>query len=121
MTTMRSESEVLDLIVNTARDDDRIRAVILNGSRANPGSPRDIFQDFDIVYIVTDVVSFTADAHWIERFGEMMVLQMPDDMRDPPPDKNDGFAYLIQFTDGNRIVLSLGLLPTEDEIRNYNY
>src|SRR5690606_3806396 len=28
--TMRSEQEMLDLIVNTARDDDRIRAVIMN-------------------------------------------------------------------------------------------
>ncbi|OGO30233.1 MAG: aminoglycoside adenylyltransferase [Chloroflexi bacterium RBG_16_54_18] len=112
---MRSESEVLDLIVNTARDDDRIRAVILNGSRANPGSPRDIFQDFDIVYIVTDVGSFTADAHWIERFGEMMVLQMPDDMHEPPPDKNAGFAYLMQFTDGNRIDLNLYPLARLDE------
>ena len=47
---MRSEQEMLELIVNTARHDDRIRAVIMNGSRANPNAPRDFFQDFDIVY-----------------------------------------------------------------------
>ena len=49
---MRSEQEILDLIVNTARDDERIRAVIMNGSRVNPNAPRDVFQDFDVVYLV---------------------------------------------------------------------
>jgi aminoglycoside 6-adenylyltransferase len=40
---------MLELIVDTAKRDDRIRAVILNGSRAVLTAPRDIFQDFDIV------------------------------------------------------------------------
>ena len=104
---MRSENEMLELIVNTAREDERIRAVILNGSRVNPNAPRDIFQDFDLIYFVTDVASFRADEGWIDRFGERMILQMPDDMGDPPPEKNAGFAYLMQFTDGNRIDLNL--------------
>jgi len=104
---MRNEQEMYDLIVNTARNDDRIRAVIVNGSRANPNAPRDIFQDYDIVYIVTDVSSFKIDPNWINRFGELMIMQMPDDMQDPPPSGDDRFAYLMQFTDGNRIDLTL--------------
>ncbi len=104
---MRSEQEMLELIVYTAQTDDRIRAVIMNGSRTNPHARRDIFQDFDIVYLVTDVDSFRDDHTWINRFGEMMILQMPEAMGDPPP-RNDGrFAYLMQFTDGNRIDLTL--------------
>ena len=51
---MRTEQQMLDLILETARCDERIRAVIMNGSRTNPNAPRDPFQDFDIVYIVTD-------------------------------------------------------------------
>ena len=58
---MRSEQEMYELIINTARNDERIRAVIMNGSRANPNAPRDIFQDYDIVYIVTEVSSFKHD------------------------------------------------------------
>jgi aminoglycoside 6-adenylyltransferase len=104
---MRSEEEMLELIVNTAKQDDRIRAVIMNGSRANPHARRDIFQDFDIVYLVTDVASFTDDHSWIHRFGEMMILQMPEAMGDPPPLNDGRFAYLMQFTDGNRIDLTL--------------
>lgn len=36
MKSARSDKEMFDLVLDTARDDDRIRAVILNGSRANP-------------------------------------------------------------------------------------
>ena len=104
---MRSEYEILSLILNTAKIDDRIRAVIMNGSRANPNAPRDIFQDFDIVYIVTDVAAIRTQTDWIGRFGELMILQLPDEMADPPPNGTSSFAYLMQFTDGNRIDLTL--------------
>ena len=104
---MRSEQEMLELIVNTAKNDERIRAVIMNGSRVNPNAPRDIFQDFDIVYIVTDVAPFRNNEEWARRFGEIMVMQMPEDVQDPPPSNDGSFVYLMQFTDGNRIDLSL--------------
>ncbi len=106
---MRSEQEMLDLIVDTARCDERIRAVIMNGSRANPTAPRDRFQDFDIVYLVTDVTPYKNNFEWIKRFGEMMILQLPEDMDDPPGFGGDCYVYLMQFTDGNRI--DLGIFP----------
>lgn len=104
---MRSEQEMLELILSTARHDDRVRAVIMGGSRANPDARRDIFQDFDIAYFVTDVGSFTDDRTWINRFGEMMILQTPEAMGSPPPVTDGRFAYLMQFADGNRIDLTL--------------
>ncbi|MFN2216171.1 MAG: aminoglycoside 6-adenylyltransferase [Anaerolineales bacterium] len=108
---MRSEKEMFDLIINTAREDDRIRAVIMNGSRANPNAPRDIFMDFDIVYLVTDSIPFHKNLEWIKRFGELMILQMPEDMADPPPGADGHFTYLMQFMDGNRI--DLGIFPLD--------
>ena len=104
---MRSEQEMLELIVDTAKKDERIRAVIMNGSRANPNAPRDPFQDFDIVYVVADVAPFGHNYEWIKRFGEIMIMQMPEDMQDPPPSQDGGFTYLMQFTDGNRIDLMI--------------
>jgi aminoglycoside 6-adenylyltransferase len=104
---VRSEQEILELILNTAKNDDRIRAVIMNGSRTNPNAPQDLFQDFDILYLVTEVEPFTNDPKWIDRFGELMILQMPEAMQDPPPENDGSFTYLMQFTDGNRIDLSL--------------
>ena len=108
---MRSEKEMLELIVKTAREDERIRVVIMNGSRANPNAPRDPFQDFDIVYMVTDLAPYKNNLAWIQRFGEMIVMQMPEAMQDPPPSDDGGFGYLMQFADGNRI--DLGLYPLE--------
>ncbi len=112
---MRTEREMLDLILDTARQDDRIRAVILNGSRANPNARRDPFQDFDIVFLVTDVASFKDDPAWVSRFGELMIMQLPDDMQDPPPGEVRGYTYLMQFQDGNRIDLNLCLTSRVSE------
>ena len=103
---MRSETEMLDLILSVAREDERIRAVIMNGSRTNPHARRDPFQDYDIVYLVTDVAPFRRNLAWIARFGELMIVQMPDDIGDAPP-ITDSFCYLMQFMDGNRIDLTV--------------
>jgi aminoglycoside 6-adenylyltransferase len=113
---MRSEKEMLDLILTTAREDDRIRAVVLNGSRASPTEPRDPFQDFDVVYAVRDPAPFTRNREWINRFGGRMILQLPDDMGGSPPRVSGSYAYLMQFADGNRIDLTVCPLEGLGEI-----
>ena len=62
---MRSEKEMFDLIIRTAEEDERIRAAYLGGSRVNPNVPRDIFQDYDVVYIVEETGSFRKDRSWM--------------------------------------------------------
>jgi aminoglycoside 6-adenylyltransferase len=115
---MRSESEMLNLILDTARRDERVRAVIMNGSKINPNAPKDFFQDYDVVYVVTDKESFLADPGWIKVFGELMILQLPDEMSDPAPEGTDHYAYLMQFTDGNRIDLSLFPVSKLDQLED---
>lgn len=104
---MRSEAKMLRLIIETAKEDDRIRTVILNGSHANPNAPKDPFQDYDIVYLVQDVAPFWKNLQWIQCFGERMLLQMPEAMQDPPPSNDGSFIYLMLFVDGNRVDLTL--------------
>lgn len=104
---MRSEQEMYDLILSTAQEDERIRAVILNGSRANPNASRDAWQDFDIIYLVTDVQPFFNNLAWLDRFGERAIVQRPESMGEPAPSRHGGEVYLTQFTDGNRIDLTL--------------
>lgn len=105
---MRKEKEMFDLILGIAQQDERIRAVYMNGSRTNPDVPKDMFQDYDIVYVVTETASFRKDAQWIKHFGDLIMIQEPD--------KNDqavgiemdfdrSYTYLMLFTDGNRIDL----------------
>jgi aminoglycoside 6-adenylyltransferase len=113
---MRSEQEMLDLILGTAKQDDRIRAVIISGSRTNPDAPKDCFQDFDIIYVVTEMAPYVHNLEWIRRFGELMILQLPDEMDDPLSEESDGYCYLMQFTDGNRIDLTIYPLEKIDKM-----
>lgn len=102
---MRTEKEMYDLILNIANNDERIRAVYLNGSRTNPNVPKDIFQDYDVVYVVTETLPFIEDKEWIKRFGEILYMQYPDEHPDYPSDKENFYGWLMQFTEGNRIDL----------------
>lgn len=51
---MRTEQEMLNLILSIAKNDERIHAVYMNGSRTNPNADKDIFQDYDIAYVVDE-------------------------------------------------------------------
>lgn len=55
---MRTEQEMMDLILETARQDSRVLAAYLKGSRANGNVPKDVYQDFDIMYVVKEVAPF---------------------------------------------------------------
>ncbi|KZZ84505.1 aminoglycoside 6-adenylyltransferase [Bacillus sp. SJS] len=107
---MRTEKEMFDLIIGIAEQDERIRAAYMNGSRTNPNAPKDIFQDYDIVYVVTETASFIADEGWIGVFGDLIILQEPDKMERLAGKKTDfdqSYGYLMLFTDGNRIDLHI--------------
>jgi len=104
---MRTSIEIIELVLSYAVNDARIRAVGLNGSRTNPNAPKDLFQDFDIVYVVTEMNSFIEDQHWIDVFGERIIMQTPGNMSMFSSDFGERFSYLMLFTDGNRIDLTL--------------
>lgn len=103
----RNEEEMNKIILSVAQSDPRIRAVVMNGSRASPTAKQDIFQDYDIVYIVTDVEPFVEDGNWIKQFGEILIMQKPDEMDGVWDKDKTVFTYLILFKDGNRIDLKL--------------
>jgi aminoglycoside 6-adenylyltransferase len=102
---MRTESEMKELILRFARDHDDVRAVVMTGSRANPEAGHDRFQDYDITYLVEDVAPYRNNAQIPASFGDIMILQRPDDARDSPS-AAASYAYLMQFIDGNRIDLT---------------
>ncbi|MCL2512923.1 MAG: aminoglycoside 6-adenylyltransferase, partial [Oscillospiraceae bacterium] len=102
---MRTEKEMLDLILDAAKSDERIRAALLEGSRANPAVPKDQYQDYDICYYVTDIKPFYDNPAWVEaRFGKPLIMQMPEAMR--WPDGGGHFTYMMIYPDGSRIDLT---------------
>lgn len=104
---MRNEEIMYGLLMDIAKADDRILAVYMNGSRTNPNVPKDIFQDYDIVYVVRETKSFIGDKDWIHKFGKILYMQYPDESPDYPSDKENHYGWLMQFEDGVRIDLTV--------------
>lgn len=123
---MRTEKEMFHIIINTAKSDERILAAYLKGSRANPNVPRDIYQDYDIMYVVTETESFRRDLSWIDTFEKVILKQ----------EQNDDFGYgerfglrscydntyswLLLFEDGNRIDIGVETVETMQNGTNRN-
>jgi len=116
---MRTEKEMMNLIINVAETNERIRAVYMNGSRTNPNVPTDKYQDYDIIYIVTEMDWFYKNKDWISVFGEFVMVQEPDKNSIAEGEKidiSDSYGWLMLFKDGNRIDLHI-----ETMNENYEY
>ena len=95
---MRTETEMVELIVQIA-ETLQVEAVALSGSRTTPDSPKDEFQDYDVVYIVENLEDLISDLSWLNQFGNRLISQHNVvDRR---------HLYLMLFEDGNRIDLTL--------------
>ena len=95
---MRTEPEMLDLILQTAKNL-KAEAVALSGSRTNDQVQNDEFQDYDVVFIVDDLDNLTSDLTWLDQFGNRMIEQHNI--------LGNRRLYLMLFEDGNRIDLTL--------------
>lgn len=106
--TSRNEAQMMELILDVAAKDSRILAVLQEGSRSNPNVTKDIFQDYDIIYVVESYKPFVTNTEWMAAFGGLMIVQAPEDMELYPPSQElaGAFSYLMQFKDGNRIDLT---------------
>ena len=95
---MRTEAEMLDVILKTA-ETLQVEAVAMSGSRTNPKTLKDEFQDYDVVYLVENFEELISDLSWIDQFGKRIIEQhvLLDHRR----------LYLMLFEDGNRIDLTL--------------
>lgn len=113
---MRTEEEIMNLLFGVVQNDQRIRAVGMEGSRTNPNAPKDRFQDYDVSFFITEMASFLVDDKWLNVFGDRIIMQKPEAMTLFPPALGGWFSYLMLFTDGNRI--DLKLIPLAD-IKKY--
>ena len=98
MKYMRTESEMLNLILHTAKML-QVEAVAMSGSRTNPKAPKNEFQDYDVVYVVDDLDTLTSNLAWLDQFGKRIIEQEVT--------LGHRRLYLMLFEDGNRIDLTL--------------
>lgn len=102
--------EIYNLLIDFAEKDENIRVVSMNGSRVDINIKKDIFQDFDIVYLLNDLRKFNIE-DFLSRFPKIAIMQVPE----PPSLINNSKSHLIQFIDGNRIDLRLIEIEFIDE------
>jgi len=107
---MRDEKEMMDMIINVVKANERIRAVYMNGSRVNPSAEKDKYQDYDIGLVVSEMEWFLTNKDWIAIFGEIAIVQEPD--KNDIAEGNDvdicnSYGWLMLFEDGNRIDLHI--------------
>ena len=95
---MRTETEMLDVILKTA-ETLQVEAVAMSGSRTNPKTLKDEFQDYDVVYLVENFEELISDLSWIDQFGKRIIEQ---EVR-----LGHRRLFLMLFEDGNRIDLTL--------------
>ena len=85
-----------------------------------PNIAKDIYQDYDIVYVVTETKSFLDNKNWISVFGSIAIIQEPD-LNDfgfgIKMDFDRSYAWLMLFKDGNRI--DLGVQAKEAMLEEY--
>ena len=92
------DDKIMDLILQIA-ENLQAEAVALSGSRTNPQSPKDEFQDYDVVYIVDNLEGLISDLSWLDQFGKRIIEQNVI--------LGHRHLYLMLFEDGNRIDLTL--------------
>jgi len=96
--SMRTDTEMMELILQIA-ETLQVEVVALSGSRTNPQSQKDEFQDYDVVYIVENLNDLLSDLSWLDQFG-MRLIEQHNVL-------GHRRLYLMLFEDGNRIDLTL--------------
>lgn len=102
---MRSETEMMRLILDFIDQDDNIRAATMNGSRANPSIPKDEYQDYDVVFACRDIQRYLDNHDWIDHFGKIAILQEADQtetlLYEAKP-RFESYIFLILYQDDVR-------------------
>ena len=66
--------DVIDRLVQWAKNQSLVRAMVLESSRASDRASVDILSDFDVLLVVSDTRPFSQDETWLQDFGKILVL-----------------------------------------------
>lgn len=71
--TQNYHQHIFNKIVDYAEHDDRIGAMILFGSRTRKNHPSDCYSDYDIIFFVNDIPSFTDNDEWLNHIADVNI------------------------------------------------
>lgn len=102
MIAVHHSNDIVSSLVHWAEQRDTVRAMLLTSTRANPHATVDIFSDYDVVLVVTNIQPYFTERLWLHDFGEPLVVY-----RDPiSPDPAHGIEQtgnVVQYADGLKI------------------
>ena len=98
------EDRIIRQLMDWAERQETVRAMLLTSTRTSPDARVDLFSDYDVVLVVTDIHPFFEDRAWLEDFGRVLVVY-----RDPIRLEYgiERFAYITQYEDGLKIDFTL--------------
>ncbi len=109
---MRTEKQILDLIINFAHRYEQIRGLVLNGSRVNPNVKKDKWQDYDLIYFCRNLDYFSVNEVIFKHFGRPLFMQ-----KFIKRARKDGkITYLMQFGDYIRLDINFEDVAMADTI-----
>lgn len=97
---------VLEKLVIWASGRHTVRAILLTGSRANPNAVVDVFSDYDVILVVTDIQLFVQDKGWLSDFGNVLVAYW-DLVHLAPEFDIEQVGNVVQYADGSHIDFTL--------------
>jgi aminoglycoside 6-adenylyltransferase len=106
MKDMHQAPEVARQLMQWAKRQDSVRAMLLTSTRANPHASVDLLSDYDVILVVRDIRPFFEDRTWLQDFGQVLVSYW--DPICPAPDYDiEQVANVIQYADGLEIDFTL--------------
>ena len=74
MQNMTQENPITHRLIQWAAEREAVRAMLLTSSRTNPSAPVDLFSDYDVVMVVTDIRPFYENRAYLHDFGPVLVV-----------------------------------------------
>ena len=100
MRAQLTDNAVVRRLIRWGEQRASVRAMLLTSSRTNPDAPVDIFSDYDVILVVTDISPLLEDDSWLEDLGKVLVVY-----GDPVRLEFglERFARITHYEDGTKI------------------
>ena len=94
------QDQIIQKLARWGDNHSSVRAMLLTSTRAIPDAQVDLFSDYDVILVVSDITPFYKSRTWLQDFGPVLVVYQ-DPLRSHY--RSEQFAYITQYEDGLKI------------------